>query len=158
MERNGVNGGALIQMRELASACNVCILITTEAQGGRRNRPVGAIEIDDAGNCWFFASRSSGKIKDISTNNKIQLVFANPDFDHYLEIHGTGIVVDDKAEIACRWCPLVNEWFRGGMHDPEVVLVRIDVTSVFYWDTTVAAIRRLAVKQVETAEQQRLAA
>ncbi len=156
MERIIINEAAVRQMNELAGTSNICMLMTTDASGKRNNRPMAAVRIDEDGNCWFFASKSSGKLKDISINNKIQVVFANPDTDAYLEIHGEGSVICDEDELKRNWSPLVNTWFPDGIKDPEVCLVRIDVTSVFYWDNTTEKIQRLSIQTI--VEEQRLAA
>jgi general stress protein 26 len=158
MERIRTDIAAVDQMKSLADTSIICMLITTDAEGKRSNKPMAAIRIDDEGNCWFFASKSSGKIKDISTNNKIEVVFANPDSDDYLEIHGSGSTICDTGEIQRNWSPLVNEWFPKGITDPEICLVKIDVTSVFYWDAIKEGIQRLSIKTTVVEEQQRLAA
>jgi general stress protein 26 len=145
MERTRINEAAVNRMREMASASAVCMLITTDSTGGRNNRPMDAVKIDAAGDCWFFASRSSGKLKDMAANDKLQLVFANPGSDDYLEIHGAAEIVCDEKEIDAKWSPLVSDWFRGGARDPELCLVRITVTNVFYWDVTTENIQRLSI-------------
>jgi general stress protein 26 len=158
MERIKTDEIAIKQMKDAANLANICMLITTGADSKRTNRPMAATRIDDEGNCWFFASKSSGKIKDISINNKIQLVFANPDTDEYLEIHGSGITICDQDEIQKNWSPLVNEWFPRGITDPEICLVKIEVSCVFYWDVALQEIRRLVIKTTTIEEEQRLAA
>lgn len=158
MERIITDIAAVEHMRGIAGTSIICMLITTDAEGKRNNKPMAAIRIDDEGNCWFFASKSSGKIKDISTNNKIEVVFANPDNDDYLEIHGSGNTICDIEQIQKNWSPLVNEWFPKGITDPEICLVKIDVTSVFYWDATKEGIQRLSIKTIVVEEEQRLAA
>lgn len=153
MERKRTNETAVYKMREIAATSNVCMVITTGAEGSRNNRPIAAARIDDEGSCWFFASKSSGKLKDISHNNKLQVVFANPDRDDYLEIHGTASVICDEAEIADKWNPLADGWFPGGMQDPEVCLVKIEVTNVFYWDAEEEGIQRLSISMNVMADQ-----
>ena len=156
MERIRTNEAAIEKLRKGAES-DVCMIITTDAEGHRNNRPMAAVKIDDEGNCWFFASKSSGKLQDLSSNNKIQVVFADPAKDDYMEIHGQGSVICDENEIADKWSPLVHQWFPGGMKDPEVCLVRIEVTSVFYWDANTDGIQRLAIKTTVVGDQ-RLAA
>jgi general stress protein 26 len=142
----------------MVEGLDICMLITTDTEGHRHNRPMAEIKIDDNGDCWFFASRSSGKLKDIAVNNKLQLVFANPAINDYVEVHGVATVVCNEEEIRNNWSPLVNEWFPGGVRDPEVCLVQVNVTSVFYWDEKTAGIKRLLIKTTTVVEDQRLAA
>ncbi len=158
MEWINTDGMAVKQMRDAANSAIICMLITTDAENKRTNRPMAATRIDDEGNCWFFASKSSGKIKDISINNKIQLVFANSDTDEYMEIHGSGMVICDKEELQRNWSPMVNEWFPRGIEDAEVCLVKAEITSVFYWDVATQEIKRLSIRTTTVVEEQRLAA
>jgi general stress protein 26 len=137
---------------------DICMLITTDESGQRHNRPMAEIKIDDNGGCWFFASKSSGKLKDIAINNKLQLVFANPAMNDYVELHGVATLVCDENEIRNNWSPLVNEWFPKGIKDPEVCLVKVEVTSIFYWDKMTERIKRLSIQTTTVVEDQRLAA
>jgi general stress protein 26 len=158
MERQKTNEAAIEQVKEKATTSNVCIIITTDKDGSRHNRPMGAVKIDDDGSCWFFASKSSGKLRDIAVNNKIQIVFANSATEDYMEVHGEGTVICDEKEITDKWSPLVNQWFPNGIKDPEVCLVRIEVTSVFYWDAATEGIQRLAIKTTTVVEDRKIAA
>lgn len=158
MELRNTNEAAVTRLKTMTEGLDVCMLITTDAEGQRHNRPMAAVKIDDEGNCWFFASRSSGKLRDISTNNKVQVIFADPASDHYVEIHGIGNVICDEAEIKDKWSPLVNEWFPGGIKDPEICLVKAEVTNIFYWDAAAEGIQRLSIKTTTVVETERLAA
>lgn len=119
---------------------------------------MGAVRIEDDGSCWFFASKSSGKIRDIEVNNKIQVIFADSASESYVEVHGAGSVVCDEQEIMNKWSPLVSQWFPNGIKDPQVCLVRIEITSVFYWDDRTEGIQRLSINKTTVVEEQRLAA
>jgi general stress protein 26 len=158
MEQVKINKAAVERIRKSATDPNICMIITTDADGNRHNRPMAAVKIDDDGSCWFFASRSSEKLKDISVNNKIQVVFADPSSEDYMEVHGEATVICDEKEIADKWSPLVSRWFPSGVKDPQVCLVRIEVTSVFYWDAITGGIQRLSIKMTTVVEDQQLAA
>ena len=158
MERTRINEAAIEWIQQKAETSNICMIITTDASGKLHNRPMGAIKIDDDGSCWFFASRSSGKLKDLAVNNKIQVVFADPSTESYVEVHGEGSVVCDENEISNKWSPLVDQWFPNGIKDPEVCLVRIEITNVFYWDETTEGIQRLLIKMTTVVEDRKLAA
>lgn len=149
---------AVTSLKQMIEGLDVCILITTDSEGQRHNKPMAAIRIDDKGDCWFFASKSSGKLKDLSTNNKLQIIFANPANDDYVELHGVGDVICDEEEIRNKWSPLVSQWFPNGVKDPEVCLVKVELTNIFYWDAQTEGIQRLAIKTTTVVEDQKLAA
>ncbi len=152
------NKTALDRLINMVDTSDVCILITTDIDGHRHNRPMAAVKFDDKGDCWFFASKSSGKLQDISHNNKLQVVFANPATDQYLEVQGTGSITCDENEIKHKWSPLVSQWFPNGVNDPELCMVKVEVTNIFYWDEVTEGIKRLAIKTTIIVEEQKLAA
>jgi general stress protein 26 len=158
MELMKTNEAAIGRLRDMIRQLDLCILITTGKDGQRHNRPMAAVKIDDNGDCWFFASKSSGKLRDISSNNKLQVIFANPAINDYVELHGVATVDCNEAEIMDKWSPLVNDWFPGGIKDPEVCLVRVEITNIFYWDEKTEGIQRLSIKTTTVVDDQRLAA
>lgn len=158
MEMIKTNEATVSVLKKMIEGLDVCILITTSNEGRRHNRPMAAIRIDNEGYCWFFASRSSGKLKDIAANNKLQVVFADASGNNYVEIHGIGTVVCDENELKDKWSPLVNEWFPGGIKDPEVCLVKADITNIFFWDEITGGIQRLSIKTTTVVEAPGLAA
>lgn len=157
MELIKTDEAAVEILKNMISVMDLCILVTTDVNGRRNNRPMAAIKIDSEAYCWFFASKSSGKIKDISGNDKLQVIFANPANDDYVEIQGVGTVVCDEQEIRDKWSPLANDWFPSGVKDPEVCLVRVEITNIFYWDSATENIQRLLIKTTVVGDQ-RLAA
>lgn len=146
---------AVETLRTMVTGLDVCMLITTDAEGHRHNRQMAAIRIDDEGNCWFFASKGSGKLRDLANNNKLQVVFADPGKNNYVEIHGIAEVICDQQQLARNWSPLVSEWFPRGIDDPRVCLVRVDTTNVFYWDERCEGIQRLQIRTLNRTEDDR---
>jgi general stress protein 26 len=136
MEKNLHNEEAVKKLKEMVSDIRTCIMITSGKTGARASRPMAAVETDHLGNIWFFTSLQSNKIKDIELDHFVQLVFAHPGKDSYLDIRGRANVITDTASIKEKWTPLVKAWFPDGSEDPNLCLLQIKTDEVHYWDTT----------------------
>ena len=153
MERNYlIEEAAVEMMRRTAENANVCMLISYDIENKACKRPIDAVKIDDDGNLWFFASRSSGKLKDIAVNNKVSIVYANPDVDMFLEVQGVCQVNCDREAIISKWCPMVTKWFPGGFSDPEVCLVKMETNLLFYWNEKQERVMPMALKSTYDIE------
>jgi general stress protein 26 len=46
-------------------------------------------------------------------DQEIHLVYAHPGKDSYLDLWGSGSVVNDREKIKALWNPIVKAWFPG---------------------------------------------
>jgi general stress protein 26 len=53
----------------------------------------------------------------------------------YVSISGSARLVDDRAKAEDLWSTMAKAWFPGGIDDPNLALVRMDVDAVEYWDS-----------------------
>jgi general stress protein 26 len=158
MEQEYVNRAAVEKLKISAVQANVCMLITIDSNNEQHTRPMAAITIDYDGCFWFFASKSSGKLKDISAHNTVRIVYANSSNHSYMEVEGPCTVVCDRNDIQQKWKNIVTEWFPQGLNDPELCLIRLDVQNAFYWDAQNERIECITIKTTTVVETQSLAA
>jgi hypothetical protein len=53
----------------------------------------------------------------------------------HVSLSGRATLVRDAAKASELWSPLYREWFPKGLEDPELALLRIEVTRAEYWDS-----------------------
>ncbi len=135
MEKNLQCTEAIQKLKELVSDIRTCLFITSGKTGARTSRPMAAVDTDHLGNIWFFADIHSNKVKDIELEHFVQLVFAHPGKDTYLDIKGRASIIDDKAIISEKWNPMIKAWFPDGSDDSSVCLIKIKTDEAHYWDT-----------------------
>lgn len=135
MEKNLHNEEAVKKLKEMVSDIRTCMLITSGKSGTRGARPMAVVDTDHLGNIWFFTSLQSNKVKDIELDHFVQLVFANPGSDSYLDIRGRANVITDQQSIKDKWTPLVKAWFPNGAEDPDLCLLQIKTDEIHYWDS-----------------------
>jgi len=100
----------------------------------QNSRPMGLQECDKEVNLWFIRSKESRKNIQIENDNKVQLYFMNSSDYEYLSITGEAFIYDDKATIENKWSEVANAWFDG-KDDPDVSIIRVSPSEVYYWDT-----------------------
>jgi len=95
------------------------------------SRPMMPLEMDEDGSLWFFTKASS--MHGLSLD-RVNVAFADVAHSSYVSVSGSGCVVDDRYTVERLWSPMAKPWFPGGVDDPELVLLRIDLDSAEYWD------------------------
>ena len=135
MEKNLQCSEATKKLQVMVNDIRTCLFITSGKTGNRTSRPMAVVDVDDDGNIWFFADINSNKVKDIELEHFVQLAFAHPGKDSYLDVRGRASVTTDKNAISEKWNPMVKAWFPEGKDDSSVCLIRIKTDEAHYWDT-----------------------
>lgn len=122
------------KIAELVKDIRTAMLVTLDAQGFPKGRPMGTSSAPFEGSLWFFTEQDSHKVHEIRANPRVSVIYASPSSESYLSLTGEGDVVDDRSRIAELWHPLLRAWFEGP-NDPSIRLIRVDVHEAEYWDT-----------------------
>jgi general stress protein 26 len=133
MEKNLQNEEALTKFKKLVNDISVCMFITNN-QDNDHTRPMATIEVDDRGTLWFYTDIRSIKVEEVSVRKRVHLVYAHPGKEEYLDVCGEAKVVLDKQLIKDKWNPIVKAWFPNGVDDPNLGLLQVQPTDVYYWD------------------------
>jgi general stress protein 26 len=110
-------------------------MMTTEAEDGLlHSRPMQVQKTEFDGTLWFFTGLSTGKISEIDWNPEVNLSFAEPKDTRYVSVSGTAELVDDRAKVEELWSDIYKAWFPKGVDDPDLCLMKVDITFAEYWD------------------------
>ena len=109
-------------------------MLTTEDDGQLRSRPMAASQDSFDGTLWFFTRASAHKVEEVKSDQQVGVSYADPDSQNYVSMSGTAALVRDQAAIDSHWTESLRTWFPNGKTDPDVALLRIDVTQAEYWD------------------------
>lgn len=112
----------------------ITMLVTLDAHGHPRSRPMTTQKTPFDGTLWFFTSRDAETVHDIQREPRVNLAYASTGSESYLSVTGTAQVVEDRAKARELWSPLLKSWFEGP-DDPMLRLIRVDVEHAEYWDT-----------------------
>ncbi|SDI27670.1 General stress protein 26 [Flavobacterium omnivorum] len=123
------------KLKSLVKEINTCLFCTNlKTNDGATTRPMGAVEVCDKGNIWFFSEKDSDKNKEIEQDSNVQLFFAHPGKGSYMVVNGEAIISTDREKIEELWTPVVNIWFKEGKNDPNISLIKVKPTSAYFWD------------------------
>jgi general stress protein 26 len=145
---------AIRKLATLIKDIQVAMLTTAEEDGSLRSRPMASEQAEFDGTLWFFTRADSGKVHEINREHQVNLSYAEPKMQHYVSVSGTATLVRDMARIKELWKPLYKAWFPDGLDDPELALLRVDVTKAEYWDSPSSKVVQLVgfLKAVTTGK------
>ncbi len=125
----------LSRLREIVKAVDICMLTTTDDEGGLRSRPMSNnrdVEFD--GDLWFFTYGSSHKVDEVGRVPQVNASFADVSAQLYASLTGNAEVVRDRAKIEELWKPELRAWFPEGVDTPDIALLKVTVERAEYWD------------------------
>lgn len=127
------NKDAYREVSKIAKSVRTAMLTTTLPDGSLHSRPMATQEVEFDGAAWFFVSRESDLVDEVTRNPQVNVGYAGS--GSWLSLSGTAEIVRDDVRKKELWNEFVTAWFPDGPEDPGVVLVRVDADSAKYWDT-----------------------
>lgn len=119
---------------ELIKDINVAMMTTEAEDGLLHSRPMATQKTEFDGALWFFTGLSTGKISEIDWNPEVNLSYSDGSANKYVSVSGTAELVDDRAKKEELWSDIYKAWFPQGLDDPDLCLLRVNVTFAEYWD------------------------
>lgn len=110
-------------------------MFTTAGKDGTfDSRPMATQKTEFDGVVWFLSANDTRKVEEIADNENVSLIYADPSNASYVTVKGRAAVSHDKAKIHELWNPMYQAWFPGGENDPQIRVLRVDVTEAEYWE------------------------
>ncbi|MEI5688690.1 MULTISPECIES: pyridoxamine 5'-phosphate oxidase family protein [Sphingomonas] len=116
------------------------MMATRSSDGTMTARPMsnnGDVEYE--GDSYFFAYQNSRKIADLRADPHVTLSYTGaagmlggPPL--FVTVEGVAALIEDKAAFADHWTKDLDRYFPEGIDTPGVVMIRIDATTIRYWD------------------------
>jgi len=131
------------KLGELMKDIKFGMLATIHEKGALRSRPMTLLQVEPNGNLWFLTGKNSLVVSEIENDPRVNVAFSDTDGNTFVSISGFGRFPDDPAKLKEVWNPIFRTWFPGGLDDPNVALLKIDVECAEYWDSPHGAVRYL---------------
>jgi general stress protein 26 len=122
------------KISDLVKGIRIAMMSTIDANGEIHSRPMATQDEPFNGTLWFLTGKASEKVYEIRQSQKITLDYADPGNSKYITLRGTASVNNDRARIDEMWNPLYKAWFPNGKDDPNITVLRVDVTEGEYWE------------------------
>jgi len=123
---------------DIIEEIGVCML-TTQFGGGLRARPLEARPDRGAGLIFFVTDIHSAKENEIGAAPDVGLVFIDAKDSVYLSITGRASVMRDAEKTSAVWRKTDEVWWPGGPTDPDVCLLRVELSTAELWDGPASA-------------------
>ena len=135
---------AIEKLAKLINGVGIAMLTTITPEGDLHARPMATQEVEFDGTLWFFTGASSPKVEHIEKDSRVNAAFSNPKDQVYVSVAGRASLVRDRAKIEELWNPSLEAWFKEGLDDPDLALLKIDVDGAEYWDAPHSVVAHIA--------------
>ena len=131
------------KLQDLTNDIPFAMFTTRTVDGSLRSRPMvaGASAFD--GQLWFFTRSRSAVAQELDGDPHVNVTYVSAPEDRFVSVSGTATVVRDEQRAAAMWQSAFQVWFAGGPSDPDLSLIRIELTRVEYWDQQTGRMRAL---------------
>lgn len=126
---------AISKMKELINNINICMFCTNIPDIPFNTRPMSTQEVDEEGCIWFLSSASSNKNFEIREDEDVQLIYAGNSNAHFLTVYGKASLSYDRKKAAEIWNVAAKAWFKEGVDDPDLSVIRVKPEYAYYWTT-----------------------
>ena len=135
MNTSSPDASAIAKLNSMIKGIRIAMLTTQASDGSLRSRPMATQDELFDGDLWFFTNDHTGKTEEIAREEHVALTYAEPKEDRYVSISGRACVVRDREQARRLWKPMLKAWFPGGLDDPSLALLRVNVDVAEYWDS-----------------------
>ncbi|OAN79350.1 general stress protein [Sulfitobacter sp. EhC04] len=103
---------------------------------GARSVPMSHFVDDDTpGTLWFITAKGTDIAKSAASGAEAEYIVSSKDEHLYARIHGRITVSQDVAQLDDIWNAFAAAWFEGDQNDPDIQLVRMDLSEAEVWMT-----------------------
>jgi general stress protein 26 len=127
---------------ELVADIRFAMLTTVAPDGTLDSRPMATQKAEFDGVIWFLTAAASRKNEEIAENANVSLIYADPGNASYITVKGHARVLDDRSKVRELWNAMYRAWFPGGEDDPNIRVLRVDVSEAEYWEANDSKIIR----------------
>ncbi|MBD3663588.1 pyridoxamine 5'-phosphate oxidase family protein [Sulfitobacter aestuariivivens] len=106
------------------------------AEGARAVPMSHYVDDDDSPQAiWFITAKGTDLSNAAATGETAQYIVSSNDEQLYARIDGRISVSNDPQKLDEMWNAIASAWFDGGQQDPDVQLIRFDLTEAEVWAT-----------------------
>ncbi len=132
------------RLNEVIAGIDCAMLTTVRPDGTLHSCPMASPGIDPDGIIWFFAANNTEKVEAIRTSQRVNLAYVDHPAQRYVSVSGYCELVRDHGKAKELWHPDFKAWFAGGVDDPNLILLKVNVQQAEYWDKAQGRMLQLA--------------
>lgn len=124
---------AIARIAELVKAIPVAMLTTVTETGHLHSRPMATQVTPLKGEILFLTGEHSGKVDEVRKEHEVTLTYTGS--HTFVTVSGRGTISNDRALIRELWMPIFEARFPGGVDDPEIRVLHVEIDRAEYWET-----------------------
>ena len=124
----------------LIKGIHICMMTTVAEDGSIDARPMAVQNKPFEGTVWFLTRGSSEKVDEVKKDRHVTLCFAEPSSSKYVTLKGKASVSEDRSKIHDLWNEMYKAWFPKGEDDPDIAVLRVDVSEGDYWEASASKV------------------
>jgi len=124
------------KIAELVKDIRIAMMTTVAKDGKMSSRPMAVQDTPFDGTLWFLTRSTSEKVDEVQEDWNVTLTFAEPKDSKYIALKGKATVNRDRTKIAELWNPMYTAWFPKGKGDPEIAVIKVDISEADYWEAS----------------------
>jgi general stress protein 26 len=132
------------RLNEVITGIGFAMLTTVRPDGTLHSCPMASAGTDPEGVIWFFAANNTEKVEAIRTSQRVNLAYVDHPAKRYVSVSGYCELVREHVKAKELWNPDYKAWFRGGLDDPNLILLKVNVQQAEYWDAAHGRMVQLA--------------
>ncbi len=133
----------LAGLRDKIEEVKFGMLTTINPDQTLSSRPMTAQQIDAQGQMWFFTSDATAFATNLIGQPCVNVTFSDPDDNLYVSVSGKAMLIRNRDKVEELWNPMVGAWFPGGLDDPHLALIAVDIHGAEYWDASASMMKQL---------------
>lgn len=142
-------------LQEIIEDIRFAMFTTRSAEGALHARPMTTQRaktrtMDEHDKLWFFMSRSSEPVAELLADPRVNVSYADSRHDTYVSVCGMASVTDAMHHKERFWNTMAEAWFPGGIEDPELTMVCVQIETAEYWNVKEGKLTQIA-KMVKAA-------
>ncbi len=120
----------------LVKGIHICMMNTAGKDGSIDSRPMALQNKPFDGMLWFLTRGSSEKVDEVQEDRHVTLTFAEPSDQKYVTLKGRASISQDRSKVHELWNDMYKAWFPKGPEDPDITVLRVDVSDGDYWEAS----------------------
>jgi general stress protein 26 len=135
----------LEKLGSLIEDIHICMLTTAASDGSFDSRPMATQKLPKSNfdrTLWFLTSQASEKAREIADDSHVSLLYSDPVNAKFVSVKGRAFLSRDRQKIHELWNPMYSAWFPGGEEDPQITVLRVDISEADYWQASSSKIVR----------------
>ncbi len=135
---------AIKQLTEFITSNRVWMLTTAGSDHIIRSRPMLNVNKHFEGDLYLLVDKQDSVFRAINENPQVNLTISEPSNGRFASIVGKAKAMENDKKVELIWDQACEDWFETDKPGHNLKLVRVDVTSVDYWDATPSLMQRVS--------------